>query len=181
MKEKIIINNIVATFDVNCSFDLNKISNQFEDVVYDPEMYYAAILKHKNPKFSYLINSSGKIIINGLKKIHEVSKYALAIVKELSIRGYNVKFKKENLKIVNIVSGFTSNKSIRLDLFAKKIDCEYNPDKFPGLIYKIGGGKVLIFSTGKFQFVGYTTLGQIELAKKKLMSLLKTKNLITSL
>jgi len=80
------LRNIVALLHEPYKIDLETLSNK-ESVMYEPEQFPGAILKIENPKATFLIFASGKVIISGAKsfndlkrankKIHEItSKYA---------------------------------------------------------------------------------------------------------
>ena len=90
---------------------------------------------------------------------------------------------KENfdIKIVNIVITADLNRKIDLDLASLSLNnAIYEPEVFPGLIYKhneIIKSTFLIFSTGKLVFTGISQENLIEPSLISLGRLLKSKDL----
>ena len=140
---------------------LNKLNKILPNSEYDPEIYFALINRRKKPKTSFLINSSGMIIINGLKNIKDINSSAKYIVDKLNGVGYNAKYNSDNIEIVNIIASYNLKKKIDLDKFSLLENTEYNPKRFPGLVLKLDKGKALIFSSGKIQLVGFKSEKEI--------------------
>ena len=65
------LRNIVALLQEPYQIDLEILSNS-EQVIYEPEQFPGAILKQNDPKVTYLIFASGKIIISGAKSIEDL-------------------------------------------------------------------------------------------------------------
>ena len=79
-------------------------------------------------------------------------------------------------KVENIVSGITLDEKIDLKKFASMASgLEYNPEKFPGVVFRIKKPKVamLIFSSGKVICTGARSREDIDEAVKKLLAKLK--------
>ena len=81
-KIRVRLRNIVALLEEPYKIDLEKLSNQ-ELVMYEPEQFPSAILKHTDPKVAYLIFASGKIIILGAKSL-EILNQGAVIIQELT-------------------------------------------------------------------------------------------------
>jgi len=79
-------------------------------------------------------------------------------------------------KVENIVSGITIDQKIDLKKLASNATgLEYNPEKFPGVVYRIKKPKLamLIFSSGKVICTGARSKDDIKVAVKKLIDKLK--------
>ncbi len=79
-------------------------------------------------------------------------------------------------KVENIVSGITVDQKIDLKKLASTATgLEYNPEKFPGVVYRIKEPKLamLIFSSGKMICTGARSKKDIEIARDKLIQKLK--------
>ncbi|OYT52770.1 MAG: hypothetical protein B6U72_07510 [Candidatus Altiarchaeales archaeon ex4484_2] len=79
-------------------------------------------------------------------------------------------------KVENIVSGITLDQKIDLKKLASTATgLEYNPEKFPGVVYRIKKPKLamLIFSSGKVICTGARSNKDIEVARNKLIDKLK--------
>ena len=79
-------------------------------------------------------------------------------------------------KVENIVSAITVDRKIDLKSFTKIASgIEYNPDKFPGAVFRIREPKLamLIFSSGKVICTGARSRKEINTAVEKLIDKLK--------
>ncbi|MBN2015195.1 MAG: TATA-box-binding protein [Candidatus Altiarchaeota archaeon] len=76
-------------------------------------------------------------------------------------------------KIENMVSAITIDQKIDLKKFSETVKgLEYNPDRFPGIVYRIKEPKLamLIFSSGKIICTGARSQEDIKVAVQKLKS-----------
>lgn len=78
-------------------------------------------------------------------------------------------------KVENIVSSITLDRHINLEKFASSVDGIENPQRFPGVIYRIDKPKLamLIFRTGKIICSGARSKGEIKKAVEKLLKKFK--------
>lgn len=79
-------------------------------------------------------------------------------------------------KVENMVSAITVNQNIDLKKFVKKVKgLEYNPERFPGVVYRIREPKLamLIFSSGKIICTGARSEEDIEKAVSSLLQKFK--------
>jgi len=81
---KITIQNIVATSSLNVNIDLNMLTIVMDNVMYEPEVFPAAIYKMQDPKVVFLIFSSGKIVCLGAKLKETISEAIPILIKQLS-------------------------------------------------------------------------------------------------
>ena len=65
------LRNIVAVLRLPNQIDLEIIASH-QNVIYEPEQFPAAIMKSTDPKVTYLIFGSGKIVILGTKSLREL-------------------------------------------------------------------------------------------------------------
>ena len=73
--------------------------------------------------------------------------------------------KKSNLKVQNIVATASLGKDVSLTKLAKmRSNTEYNPEQFPGLVYKLEEptATFLLFSNGKLVCTGTKNRAQLE-------------------
>jgi len=83
---------------------------------------------------------------------------------------------KLDLRIQNIVATVTLDQDIDIYTLEKTLpDTEYEPEQFPGLVYKLENPKttLLIFRTGKVVIAGAKNIDDVIDATKKLVKLLK--------
>ena len=158
--------NIVSMVDLCVRFDLRKIALICSNAEYNPKRINAVIMRIKQPKAAALIFNSGKIIVLGAKNEQDSEKAARIFKHHIKhLGGYKAKFK--NFQIINIVGTCDIKFNIKLTQLSLEINaklnknpekkvCYYEPDIFPGLIYHMTSHQltILIFSSGKINFVG---------------------------
>ena len=151
------IENVVATviMEITEKIDLNKIARKFEDVEYNPERFPGLIMRIKDPKATFLIFSTGKMVITGLRRADEASPGVKKIMKSIKKAGIDVA--NPVITIQNIVASGDLHTFIDLNMAAIIMEnTMYEPEVFPGLIYRMKEPKTvfLIFSTGKVVCTG---------------------------
>ena len=151
------IENVVATviMEITEKIDLTKIARKFEDVEYNPERFPGLVMRITNPKATFLIFSTGKMVITGLRRADEASPGVKKIIKSIKSAGINVS--NPEITIQNIVASGDLHTFIDLNKAAIIMEnAMYEPEVFPGLIYRMADPKTvfLIFSTGKVVCTG---------------------------
>ncbi len=151
------IENVVATviMEITEKIDLNKISRKYEDVEYNPERFPGLIMRINEPKATFLIFTTGKMVITGLRRADDASLAVKKVVKSLKKAEINVS--NPEITIVNIVASGDLHTYIDLNMAAVVFEnVMYEPEVFPGLIYRMLDPKTvfLIFSTGKVVCTG---------------------------
>lgn len=170
------INNIVATVYLNIieKLDLVKIARKFPETEYNPEKFPGLIFRLDSPKASFLIFSTGSMVLTGIKNINLIEKAVNNLLKIL--RTIGLKLPKPNIKIQNFVANGDLHISIDLNQAVLLMDnAMYEPEVFPGLIYHMKNPKAvfLIFSTGKIVCTGVKDEKLVEEAIIKLNSLIQ--------
>lgn len=77
------IQNIVAVLTLKENLNINKIATKIKGAIYEPEQFSAIILKSIK-SITYLIFSSGKIVITGAKSEEEISQAGFEIQQKLT-------------------------------------------------------------------------------------------------
>ena len=122
-----------------------------------------------------LIFSSGKIVCTGAKSEAEIKDIVKMVIKELKKVKINIT-KKPDITIQNMVASGDINMTLNLDKLAFKLEnAEYEPEQFPGLVYKVPNSHItfLLFGTGKIVCTGAKNEKEIKDAVKKLILTLK--------
>jgi len=165
------IENVVATviMEITEKIDLTIIARKYEDTEYNPERFPGLIMRIKEPKATFLIFSTGKMVITGLRRADEASPGVTKVVKYIKKAGINVS--NPEITIQNIVA--SGDLHIFIDLNKAAIIMEnamYEPEVFPGLIYRMKEPKTvfLIFSTGKIVCTGAKNKKSVKEAVLKL-------------
>ena len=120
------------------------------------------------------------MVCTGAKSENESKKAVLKVVRELKESGIIIPGKPE-IKIVNMVA--TANLSGRIELEEATYNLGktmYEPEQFPGLIYRMDDPKVviLIFASGKIVCTGATKEEDVYTAVENLHQELEKNDLI---
>ena len=179
-KAVIKIENVVASATLNQKVDLNAVVKGYPGVEYKPERFPGLVFRLKRPKTATLIFSSGKMVCTGAKSEKEARRAVMKVVKELK-KGGIIIISKPELKIQNIVASASLGGLIDLEKAAYTLDrTMYEPEQFPGLIYRMKDPKVviLLFASGKLVCTGAKKENDVFVAVEMLHGLLETKALI---
>lgn len=167
--------NIVVSADLGHEIPLEKMAATLSNTEYNPEQFPGLVIRIKDPKTSALIFSSGKIVCTGARTIDQVHASIKKIMK--SLEKINVKIKEApEVKIQNIVAAGSIGMDLNLNVLAMKLDnTEYEPEQFPGLVYKLPEQKAtfLLFSNGKIVCTGTKGEDEVDKALDKLIENLK--------
>ncbi|MGF3523257.1 MAG: TATA-box-binding protein [Candidatus Bathyarchaeia archaeon] len=180
VKATISIENVVASATLNQTVDLNAVVKGCPGVEYRPEQFPGLVFRLKRPKTATLIFNSGKMVCTGAKSEKEARRAVMKVIKELKKSGIIIIGKPE-LKIQNIVSSASLGGLIDLEKAAYILGkTMYEPEQFPGLIYRMDEPKVviLLFASGKLVCTGAKKEEEVYDAVAKLHLLLETQNLI---
>ena len=155
------IENIVASTKLADSFDLNMIVEKFPSAEYNKKKFPGLVYRVSGPKAAFLIFTSGKVVCTGSKIVEDVNKVIgnLALkLREIDVPCYD----KPDISIQNIVASADLQTVLNLNAIAVGLgleNIEYEPEIFPGLVYRVDDPKVviLIFSSGKLVVTGGKT------------------------
>ena len=175
------IENVVASATLNQRIDLNSIVRLFPGVEYRPEQFPGLVYRLKKPKTATLIFSSGKMVCTGAKSERQARKAVMKVVDELKRNGIVILGKPE-IQIQNIVASAGLGGHIDLEKTTYSLKrTMYEPEQFPGLIYRMDDPKVviLIFASGKLVCTGAKKEAEVPTAITKLKETLEEKGLIT--
>lgn len=150
------VQNVVSTVNLGIKLDLKKIALQARNAEYNPKRFAAVIMRIREPKTTALIFSSGKVVCTGAKSEDDSRLAARKYARIIQKIGFNVKF--QDFTIQNIVGSCDVGFPIRLDGLqsAHSNFSSYEPELFPGLIYRMHQPKIvlLIFVSGKIVITG---------------------------
>jgi len=174
------IQNVVATATLNQKVDLNAIVKSYPGVEYRPEQFPGLVLRLKRPKTATLIFNSGKMVCTGARSEKEARRAVMTVVKELK-KGGIIIISKPDLKVVNMVASVSLGGRVDLELVVGALKkTMYEPEQFPGLIYRMDEPKVviLIFASGNLVCTGAKKEQDVYDAVHKLHASLEEQNLI---
>jgi transcription initiation factor TFIID TATA-box-binding protein len=174
------IENVVASVTLNQKVDLNAVVKSYPGVEYRPEQFPGLVYRLKRPKTATLIFHSGKMVCTGAKSEKESRRAVMKVIKELK-KGGIIIISKPELKIQNIVASASLGGLIDLEKAAYTLaKTMYEPEQFPGLIYRMDEPKVviLLFASGKLVCTGAKKEQDVFDAVQKLHKILEEQDLI---
>jgi len=174
------IENVVASATLRQTIDLNAVVKNFPSVEYRPEQFPGLVFRLKKPKTATLIFNSGKMVCTGAKSENQAKKAVRRVVRELKNNGIFITGKVE-IQVQNIVASASLGGKIDLEKSAFTLGrTMYEPEQFPGLIYRMGEPKVviLLFASGKLVCTGAKKEEEVYTAVNKLHQNLEDESLI---
>jgi len=169
------LQNIVSTVNLGCPLDLKRIALQARNAEYNPKRFAAVIMRIRNPRTTALIFGSGKMVCTGAKSEEDSLQAARRYARVIQKLGFPAKFR--DFKIQNMVGSVDVKFPIRLEALVLKHYqfCSYEPELFPGLIYRMMQPKIvlLIFVSGKVVLTGAKVRREIHEAFERIYPILK--------
>jgi transcription initiation factor TFIID TATA-box-binding protein len=164
--ESLKIENIVASGVIAESIDLVDFSEKTRNCELNKKRFPGAVYRIADPKIACLIFSSGKIVITGVRNEKGLADGLAIVTKSLKDSGVKP-LEKPRIAITNMVCSFNLDRYINLNKLTVTLNVEnveYEPEQFPGLVYRIKDPKivVLIFSSGKIILTGGKTLDDVK-------------------
>ena len=178
------VQNIVATTSISDTLNLKEIIDIMPDCEYDAKRFPGLIYHQKNPKTACLLFTSGKVVCTGAKTRHDVEIAISNVTQLLCSSGLQVE-RNPKISVQNIVATCNLHTEFNLNNLAMAVgleNIEYEPEQFPGLVYRVRDPKVviLIFSSGRIVCTGGKTLEDIEKAVEYLEDVLSSADLINN-
>jgi transcription initiation factor TFIID TATA-box-binding protein len=156
IKASVNIENVVASATLKQNIDLNSVVKAFPNVEYRPEQFPGLVFRLKKPKTATLIFGSGKMVCTGAKSEKQAKKAVRKVVRELKNNGILI-VGRPIIKVQNIVASASLGGRIDLEKSTYSLGrTMYEPEQFPGLIYRMDEPKVviLLFASGKLVCTG---------------------------
>ena len=169
-KSNLKVQNIVATTSLGKPISLTKLARSQSNTEYNPEQFPGLVLRVQKPKSAVLVFSSGNLVCTGTKSVAQVKEVIAAVIKQLGKIGVKIT-DKPKITVQNIVASGSIDLNLNLNLLALQLEnTEYEPEQFPGLVYKLVDptATFLLFSNGKLVCTGTKNKAQLEEAMKQL-------------
>ena len=180
VKSKINIENVVASATLRQNIDLNSVVRAFPSVEYRPAQFPGLVFRLKKPKTATLIFGSGKMVCTGAKSERQAKRAVRKVVRELKDNGIVI-LRRPIIQVQNIVA--SASFGVRIDLEKSVYHLGrtmYEPEQFPGLIYRMDEPKVviLVFASGKIVCTGAKKEEEVYESINKLRDQLEREELI---
>lgn len=164
--ETIEVQNVVGSGDLGRELDLTAVAMDLSGAEYNPEKMPGLLYRPPHAEASVLLFESGKLMVMGATSSDGTRKTFRGCVGALRDLGVSVTDPSE-IVIENIVA--RANFGDRLNLNAVALGfglewVEYEPEQFPGLVYRLDAvdAVVLLFGSGKAVVTGATDRTIIE-------------------
>lgn len=156
--KQIEIQNVVASTALSTQLDLRVIADQLDGAEYAPDEFPGLIYRLKKPKTAILLFHSGKVVCTGGKSQKDVEESIRTISRMVRKTGQKVT-SRPVIEIQNIVSTADLESDLDLNAIAVTLGLdrvEYEPEQFPGLVYRLEKPRVviLLFGSGKLVLTG---------------------------
>jgi len=174
--------NVVATTSLCKELNLQSIFISLEGAQYEPEQFPGIVYRIKEPKAAILLFHSGKVVCTGARSLEDVRTAIGHLATQLGAIGVPVT-KKPEVIVQNIVASADLGGVIDLNTIAISLGLdrvEYEPEQFPGLVYRMDAPKVvmLLFRSGKIVCAGARKTEDIELAVERIIKILRDAGLL---
>jgi transcription initiation factor TFIID TATA-box-binding protein len=183
LREPVIqVQNIVASVDLEIQLDLSSLAFELPGSEYNPSRFPALIVKFREPKISFLIFRNGKINCTGANTMDTLEEGVDKLVDQLRGRGVEIEGD-PGFTVTNLVATCDLGLDLNLDEMALNLEnVEYEPETFPGLVYRTYGSRVsvLVFSTGKLVVAGFRDLPEGKRIVEGLVQRLEEAGLVPS-
>ncbi len=161
------LQNMVASTVIAKELDLDKIMNSLENTKYNPEQFPGLVYHIDKPKVAFLLFKSGRVICTGAKNIKDIETAVGKLYPKMKELGFDVI--KPEVNIQNIVASVDLH--VKLNLLELSLalgleNIEYEPEIFPGMVYRLDEPKVvfLFFGSGKIVCTGAKKKEDVEKA-----------------
>ena len=164
------IQNVVASVTLDQKINLLDIMKVFRNVEYRPKQFPGLVFRLKRPKTATLIFGSGKMVCTGAKSEKQARSAVIKVVRELKTNGIII-LGKPKIVIQNMVASANLHGKIDLETAVDIMDnVMYEPEQFPGAIYRMKEPKVvmLLFASGKLVITGAKREEQVHEAAEKI-------------
>jgi transcription initiation factor TFIID TATA-box-binding protein len=174
---KVKVENIVSSITLGINIDIEKLSKTVPGID-NPKRFPGVIYRVDDPKVSMLIFRTGKVICSGARTRTDIDRAAEKLLAKLKEGKIKVT-EKPKIEVQNIVASASMDFRVNLDQLAMDCeDTEYEPEQFPGLIFRLEEPKtvMLIFKSGKIIVTGAKTVSQANEAAHRTKEMLKEIN-----
>lgn len=166
--------NAVGSGFLNKEFDLERISGDLGSIAdFDPGKYPGMYIRFSEDSPLVTVYRTGKYIVTGADSLSELQEFNEKFIDLFCDNNIIYRSDIDWFDVQNLVCVEDLNRDLNLSALSIGLgleQTEYEPEQFPGLVYRASDFEVviLVFSTGKVVFTGSTALEHIEAASDHL-------------
>ena len=152
---KMKIENVVASTSLGQELDLRAIELALDGAEYNPQQFPGLVYRLKEPKTATLLFRSGKVVCTGAKSLDDVKVAIGKVAKHIEKAGIFIQIE-PNIEVQNIVASSDLEQEINLNTVAITLGLEkveYEPEQFPGHVYRLDDPKVVVLLIGSGKMV----------------------------
>ena len=179
------IHNLVGTSRIHSALeclDLTIICQMLPNSYFEKQKFAAITIRQAQPFCTVLLFTSGKMVLTGCKSYMDRLLAALTIKIKLQSIFLGLDFTLDRISIQNIVGNASLNlqkeQTLNLSKFYQdhNILCTYQPNMFPGLIYRPSHVNIvlLLFYSGKIVITGAKNMQDVYIGWKQLHEIVVT-------
>lgn len=160
--------NVVGSGSLDAEFDLEKVAADIGPIAeYDPDKYPGMYLRFGEDAPLITIYRTGKYIVTGADSEEEAYAIRERLLNLLATNGMIVEPNDEWFRIQNLVCTAELSESLNLNALVIGLGLEkteYEPEQFPGLIYRPSSADnvVLLFASGRVVITGSSDFDVVE-------------------
>ncbi|DBA01446.1 TPA: hypothetical protein N0F65_005565 [Lagenidium giganteum] len=166
--------NVLGNGSLDCALDVKRLAQQVRNADYTPRAFNSLVMRFQSPRACVMLYRSGKFLIIGTKSPEESQQALDKLMDTLQKVDHTHKVLK--YQVANIVGSADLRFRVRLEGLAREHSrfCTYEPELFPGLIYRMLKPKctMLVFVSGKLVITGLKTTAEGEEALCKMFPVL---------
>ncbi len=159
------VTNIVASVKVADVLNLEALARVIPGADYNKKRFSGLVYRQSSPKFAALLFTSGKVNLVGVHHPDAVGSAFETLLEVLRTAGVDLAPDPQP-RIVNLVASGHLGTGVSLLKLAFSLDLkniEYEPEVFPGLVYRSeAGGVALIFTSGAMIVAGALSIHQAQ-------------------
>lgn len=170
------ITNVVATISLKGPLDLEKLQTGLPGSEKGKSHWLKYRLQPENKYVAFY--KSGKFLLTGADIIENSDSLIERIIEKIHEAGLPAELKKFDISNIVCHDKIQINSSLEAiyEQFrsGEDVDCEYEPEQFPGMVCKTRGVTILLFSTGSLVCTGAKTVSEAEEAIYNFSNLLSS-------
>jgi transcription initiation factor TFIID TATA-box-binding protein len=168
---------------IGTELNLQELAISLDGADYEPERFPGLVYRLKDPKTATLLFRSGKVVCTGAKSLDQLNQAISNVTTHLCKVGVSLDQELE-IEVQNLVATADLGQKIDLSVIAITLGLErveYEPEQFPGLVYRLDEPKtvILLFSSGKLVCTGAKKPEDVEAAVDKISEELKAAGLLS--
>lgn len=162
------IENVVVSMSLDQELNLTRLGEDLPTSQYDPHRFPGLIYRTTDPKAATLIFRTGELVTTGANSEAAATAALGVVLDDLRDLGVAVP-DTPSATVQNIVSSADLGQPLQLNAVAVGLGLErteYEPEQFPGLVYRLEDPSVvvLLFGSGKLVVTGAKTTNEAEAA-----------------